>query len=92
MGALLIRLLALLGLVWTGKQVFKQVSAAIRPQANADGNAPAEAVNAEMAKDPCCQTFLPKALAIQKNIQGETYYFCSEECAAKFAAQRQAES
>lgn len=85
MGALLIRLLALLGLFWTGKQVARQVSAALRPKRSEDDRPAAE--SREMVKDPVCQTYIPKASAIQKNVHGETYYFCGTECAERFGQQ-----
>lgn len=89
MGALLIRVLALLGLLWTGKQVVHQVTSAIRPHNNKKCDPEQDENSAEMVKDPQCQTYIPKALAIQKQIRGETYYFCGHECAAKFAEQQE---
>jgi len=90
--SLLIRLLALLGLLWTGKQVVHQVSAVFRPRPNGDGNASEQEVNGEMVKDPICQTYIPTSLALQKTINGQRYYFCSEECASKFAEQHRTET
>jgi YHS domain-containing protein len=87
MGALLIRLLALLGLLWTGKQVVHQVSAALRPKQPEETRAADATESREMVKDPVCQTYVPKASAIQKIVHGETYYFCGAECAERFGQQ-----
>ncbi len=38
----------------------------------------------EMVQDPNCLTYIPKGSAIKKNVGGETYFFCSQECADAF--------
>lgn len=38
----------------------------------------------EMVKDPFCNTYVPQRDAKRKVIDGEEYFFCSEECANKF--------
>lgn len=40
-----------------------------------------------MVRDPVCQTFVPRKIAVVEKIGGETYFFCSRECAAKFQKQ-----
>jgi uncharacterized protein len=92
MGSLIIRLLALLGLLWTGKQVVHQVSSALHPRPKGDQQASEGEITDEMVKDPVCQTYIPKSLAIQKTITGEIRYFCSEECVSKFLAQSQSKT
>jgi YHS domain-containing protein len=92
MVSLLIRLLALLGLLWTGKQVVHQVSSTWHPDQNEKKEASSDQeVADEMVRDPICQTYIPRSLAIQKTLRGETYHFCSNECASKFSEQHQAE-
>ena len=83
--SLLIRLLALLGLLWTGKHVVNQVSSVLHPNQHVDDNTSEREIDGEMVKDPICQTYIPKAIAIQKNINGAIHYFCSDECATKFS-------
>ena len=39
-----------------------------------------------LKKDPVCGTYLAPSAAIQKQIDGVTYYFCSVECQNKFRA------
>jgi YHS domain-containing protein len=38
----------------------------------------------QMVQDPVCQTFVPRKIAVVEKIGGETHFFCSRECAAKF--------
>jgi YHS domain-containing protein len=90
---LLLRLLALLGLLWTGKQVVKQVSSAFHGQQRVDASkADGEISSDDMVKDPVCQTYIPKTIAIQKSFRHQTYYFCSEECAQTFLEQQRTHS
>jgi YHS domain-containing protein len=85
---LLIRLLALLGLLWTGKQIVRQISSVFQPDQQKADSPSDQDISDETVKDPVCQTYLPKSLAIQGTFHQKTYYFCSEECKAKFAAQQ----
>ncbi|HUK56672.1 MAG TPA: YHS domain-containing protein [Nitrospiria bacterium] len=39
-----------------------------------------EASGGEMVKDPVCDTYVPKSRALEKNVSGQTHYFCSQEC------------
>jgi YHS domain-containing protein len=34
----------------------------------------------ELVQDPCCQTYIPKRLAIRKTVAGKEYYFCNQDC------------
>jgi YHS domain-containing protein len=38
----------------------------------------------EMVQDPNCQAYVPKLQAIEKEVAGETQFFCSEKCAEEF--------
>jgi YHS domain-containing protein len=38
----------------------------------------------ELVQDPCCQTYIPKRLAIRKTVAGKEYYFCNQDCLHKF--------
>ena len=90
--SLLIRLLALIALLWTGKQVFKQVSSVFQPHQKVDDTSPGREIEDEMVKDPVCLTYIPKSLAIQKTFDRKKLYFCSKECASKFLEQYQSTS
>jgi uncharacterized protein len=37
-----------------------------------------------MVKDEMCNTYLPEENAIKEKLDGQEYYFCSEECREKF--------
>jgi YHS domain-containing protein len=37
-----------------------------------------------MVQDPVCKVFVPRGTAIKEDIEGQTYYFCSQSCADKF--------
>lgn len=38
----------------------------------------------EMVQDPLCKTYIPRRDSKKRNIGGTEYFFCSDECAAKF--------
>ncbi len=42
------------------------------------------AVIDEMVIDPVCRVYIPKREAITARVQGETIYFCSQECKKKY--------
>ncbi|MBW1999696.1 MAG: YHS domain-containing protein [Deltaproteobacteria bacterium] len=42
----------------------------------------------EMVQDPFCKTYIPKRDSIRRNIDGQEYFFCSEECASSFSRER----
>jgi len=39
----------------------------------------------EMAEDPMCHTYIPKATALKQSVAGEVFYFCGRECAEAFS-------
>ena len=45
------------------------------------------ALRDELVKDPVCQTYIVRSKAVTKSIDGNTQYFCSPECAARFVAE-----
>jgi YHS domain-containing protein len=40
-----------------------------------------------MVQDPNCRVFVPKGVAVQEQIGGQTYFFCSRDCAKAFQKQ-----
>jgi YHS domain-containing protein len=40
-----------------------------------------------MIQDPVCRTYVPKGSAVEARIGGQTYYFCSVDCAETFQKQ-----
>jgi YHS domain-containing protein len=43
------------------------------------------ALGGELVKDPVCQTYVVRARAVQRMAGGEPRYFCSVECARRYA-------
>jgi YHS domain-containing protein len=41
----------------------------------------------QMVQDPNCRVFVPKGVAVQEQIGGQTYFFCSRDCAKAFQKQ-----
>jgi YHS domain-containing protein len=39
----------------------------------------------ELVKDPVCQTYVVLSRAVTTEVDGAATYFCSEECATRFA-------
>lgn len=42
----------------------------------------------EMVKDPHCQAYFPKRLAYKTELNGQTLYFCSQECLDAYLNQK----
>lgn len=40
-----------------------------------------------MVQDPVCKTYIPTDSAVTADIGGQTYYFCSRNCAHTFKTQ-----
>jgi len=38
----------------------------------------------EMVIDPVCRVYIPRREALTARVQGETVYFCSQECMKKY--------
>lgn len=42
----------------------------------------------QMIEDPVCHTFVPRRIAVVEKIRGQTYCFCSKECAMTFQSRQ----
>lgn len=74
---LLVIVVALLGMVWFLRRLGRQEASGrrrVRP-ARATG---------QMVRDRVCQTFLPREMALTLVRDGDTHYFCSEDCRERF--------
>ena len=40
----------------------------------------------ELVKDPVCQTYVVRSRAIHRMLGGQPHYFCSRDCASRYAA------
>ncbi len=38
----------------------------------------------QMIEDPVCHTFVPRRTAVIEKVDGQTYCFCSKQCATAF--------
>lgn len=38
----------------------------------------------ELVRDPVCDSYVAKDIAVKVKVDGETYYFCSQRCANEF--------
>jgi YHS domain-containing protein len=45
-----------------------------------------ERLGGDMAEDPICHTYVPKATALKQSVDGQTIYFCGTQCAEAFFA------
>jgi YHS domain-containing protein len=41
----------------------------------------------KMVQDPVCKVFVPRGTAVTAEIGGQTYFFCSRDCAQTFQKQ-----
>ncbi len=44
-------------------------------------------VKDEMVQDPVCRVYVPRGAAVEEKIGGQTYFFCSKDCANTFEKQ-----
>ncbi len=42
----------------------------------------------QMVQDPVCHMFVPRRIAVVEKIGGQTYCFCSRQCAVTFQNQQ----
>lgn len=43
--------------------------------------------NQQMVQDPVCRIYVTRGSAVAESIGGQTYYFCSRDCAQTFQKQ-----
>lgn len=41
----------------------------------------------QMVQDPVCRVYVPRGAAVEASIGGQTYFFCSRDCASTFERQ-----
>jgi YHS domain-containing protein len=61
--------------------IFLAVRTLLRALASGGARRERERLGGEMAQDPICGTYVPKAGAVRRDRGGETRYFCSAACA-----------
>ncbi len=60
---------------------------AIREYLGSRGSAPSLTAKNQMVQDPVCRVYVPRESAVAASIGGQTYYFCSHDCALTFQKQ-----
>jgi YHS domain-containing protein len=80
------RFLIFILLFYLGYRYFKSLTAG----RTVTGSSPeaAERIEDILVQDPFCQIYVPKREALSMKIEGQTLYFCSEECRLKFTEAR----
>jgi YHS domain-containing protein len=77
-------------LSWVVKLLGRAISGSAGPEptGNASGAAEHEPAMAgkRLVKDPVCGMHMAEELALPFRADGETHYFCSQECRAKYAS------
>ena len=75
-------------LSWVVKLLGRAISGSAGPEptGNAAGAAGSEPVmpGKRLVKDPVCGMHIAQELALPFSVDGETHYFCSRECRAKY--------
>jgi len=72
---------------WVIKLVSRLFSAASQPATPGGSSATADDLGVRgkrLVKDPVCGTHLAEELALPMSANGETQYFCSQECRSKY--------
>lgn len=79
-----LRLMLVAGVLVAGyfllRSAIKQYRESARP-------AQPPAARNEMVQDPVCKTYVPRGSAVSADIGGQTYLFCSRDCADTFQSQ-----
>jgi YHS domain-containing protein len=78
------RLLLIVGLLVV---LYILVRSAIRQYLGPGGSAPSLTGKNHMVQDPVCRVYVPRGSAVSATIGGQTYYFCSHDCAQTFQKQ-----
>ena len=78
------RILVIIGLVVLLYFLVRRAVREFRRGVQAEGR---PAIQDEMVQDPVCRLYVPRDSARVEKIGGQTYFFCSKECARTFQNQ-----
>lgn len=89
-----LRILILVGLLYIGyRLIMKSLGKGGPTNENSGGSTgKTEKITDILVEDPLCHKLVPKQQAVQLEIKGETYYFCSKECSEQFLSEKGEES
>lgn len=79
-----LRLMLVAGVLVVG---YFLIRSAIREFRALKGSGQAPASRNDMVQDPVCKMYVPRGSAISADIGGQTYLFCSRDCAKAFQSQ-----
>ena len=65
------------------RSVIEGFRSAVAPR-NASRQPPAVRSGGELKKDPVCGTYVSTAASIARTVNGEVFYFCSQECSDQY--------
>lgn len=78
------RLLLIVGLLVV---LYFLLRSAVRELTGRKEQEPALPGKNDMLQDPVCRTYVPRGTAVSASIGGQTYFFCSQDCAQTFRQQ-----
>lgn len=81
------RLLLIAGLVLLFYYLVRRAFREIRGSVGVANNQRREGTADQMIQDPVYRVFIPRGNAIREEIGGQTYFFCSRDCAQAFQKQ-----
>ncbi|MBW2029448.1 MAG: YHS domain-containing protein [Deltaproteobacteria bacterium] len=73
--------------VLLGYVLYRVFKAFLGPAKRVDRGKPGGVID-EMVQDPFCNTYIPRRDSVRRDIEGQEYFFCSEECASRFSRER----
>lgn len=76
------RILLISGLLVVLYFLLRQAVRGFKNKEIGDGGASVD--HGQMVEDPECHTFVPRNTAVIEKIDGQTYCFCSKQCAIAF--------
>ncbi len=80
----ILRLVLVAGVLVVG---YFLIRSAIREFRSLKGPAQPPANRNDMVQDPVCKMYVPRGSALTADIGGQTYFFCSRDCADTFQKQ-----
>ena len=77
--ARLLGMLAMLGLAWLLRRIFRA-----RPSGGGGSAKVPSRTEGRMVRDRICNTFLPRSVALVETVGNDEHFFCSESCRRAF--------
>ena len=78
------RLFLIAGLLVLFYYLFRRAIRKLREDSGAASLREGQSPGNQMIQDPVCRVFIPRENAVRQEIGGQTYFFCSQNCATTF--------